>query len=435
MYISFAVFCVLNIVTAVFVDYANKICVDEEVKKHAKLISDLSDIFNEADENGEGTLDLQEFEKYLAQANVQSYFRRIDLDTEAIGARNLFTLLDFASKGEIDVACFTQGISRLKGHAKSFDMYRLHQEVMRLDYKVDRLLEFADNMPSNDLSNLSNIIEEAAQSFFEGSKPSRGTTKANALSLGRASGNEQASTGKGSRETSADIEPKVNRLITFADDEDKLTSVDSISHAKRASILKEPTSQLPKEGTAVPELQESTSHLAGRPEVDENAKHHEAAEAERGVNTSVNKTSSRMSQLSKAVHDAGVASSSLAIAKLPRSKTVTGKPKKKSESEKKKASAKKAASHTALSVPPSSASNAAGPHDPAGQANQEPVDASPSPESPRYLQSSASSSSLGGHKNTGWLSHSQSAVESIAEEDEQHEIGSVSLSRQPCQYR
>lgn len=144
IYVAFAVFCVLNIVTAVFVDHANSICQDEAMKTHKKLALELRKVFLLADKDGDGIMNFIEFEAILGMPQVQHHLRRLDLDVESIGPKQLFDLLDLEDAGEIDVDTFTKGVMKLRGRAKSFDMYRLQGELSMMDDKLHRLVVFLE---------------------------------------------------------------------------------------------------------------------------------------------------------------------------------------------------------------------------------------------------------------------------------------------------
>lgn len=137
MYVAFAVFCVLNIVTAVFVDHANSICQDEDLRMHRKLVKEINSIFTLADQDGDGRLAFEEFQDIISKEQVQVYLRKLDLDVETIGAKNLFDLLDLEKRGEIDVETFIRGVVRLKGKAKSFDMYSVQETISLLHDKIE----------------------------------------------------------------------------------------------------------------------------------------------------------------------------------------------------------------------------------------------------------------------------------------------------------
>ena len=127
----------MNIVTAVFVDQANKICGDEEQKSHRKYIAEIEKHFHRADANHSDSLSIDEFETYLADKQVRSYFRLLDLDVEIIGVRNLFNLLDFEGTGEISASSFTLAMTKIKGYAKAFDMCMMHREIAMVRKVLD----------------------------------------------------------------------------------------------------------------------------------------------------------------------------------------------------------------------------------------------------------------------------------------------------------
>eukprot|EP00746_Dinoflagellata_sp_MGD_P080637 gnl/MRDRNA2_/MRDRNA2_32170_c0_seq1.p1 gnl/MRDRNA2_/MRDRNA2_32170_c0~~gnl/MRDRNA2_/MRDRNA2_32170_c0_seq1.p1 ORF type:complete len:571 (+),score=75.89 gnl/MRDRNA2_/MRDRNA2_32170_c0_seq1:119-1714(+) len=72
-YVSFSVFCVLNIIAAVFVQQSNKICsqdkeniVLEEIEARKRFHDEVAGIFNEADQNKTGTIDRRTFAKHFS---------------------------------------------------------------------------------------------------------------------------------------------------------------------------------------------------------------------------------------------------------------------------------------------------------------------------------------------------------------------------------
>eukprot|EP00928_Gymnodinium_smaydae_P008432 TRINITY_DN13079_c1_g1_i1.p1 TRINITY_DN13079_c1_g1~~TRINITY_DN13079_c1_g1_i1.p1 ORF type:complete len:115 (-),score=23.44 TRINITY_DN13079_c1_g1_i1:209-553(-) len=94
MYISLIVYCVLNVVTAVFVENSKDMCSDEEVRRHERFRDEIQEIFEHADNNQNGAVDIEEFEKVCEDKRIRSWWRQLDLDIDAIGAHELFTLLD-----------------------------------------------------------------------------------------------------------------------------------------------------------------------------------------------------------------------------------------------------------------------------------------------------------------------------------------------------
>merc|ERR1719424_2551699 len=84
-------------------------------------------LFIEMDENEEGTINLEEFEKKLADDRVIAYFNAMKLDVSE--ACVLFRLLDYDQSGEIGIEEFLEGCYRFQGESRSLDMKIMQYEV------------------------------------------------------------------------------------------------------------------------------------------------------------------------------------------------------------------------------------------------------------------------------------------------------------------
>merc|ERR1719235_461282 len=89
LYVAFAIFCVLNIVTGVFVENANKITfadtqtrVMEEIASHQEKLTEIQRVFQMFDHDESGGIDLEEFTSTADDVTVQAYFRKIGLNVE-----------------------------------------------------------------------------------------------------------------------------------------------------------------------------------------------------------------------------------------------------------------------------------------------------------------------------------------------------------------
>jgi hypothetical protein len=125
-------FAVLNIVTGVFVDSAmransdnRQLVVHEELDAKNKMLKNLRRLFEEMDENGDGTISMDEFCARLNDERVVAYFQALKLDIHDTKA--VFHLLDMDASQEVDVSEFLDGCYQLQGEAKSVDT-----KVMRL---------------------------------------------------------------------------------------------------------------------------------------------------------------------------------------------------------------------------------------------------------------------------------------------------------------
>lgn len=147
LYIAFAVFAVLNVVTGVFVDNAIKanqqdadVVIMEQTDARRKHVEQVKSVFKRADRDGSGVLDWEEFQRHLDNPYVQAYFRQLDLDIEGNGAHSLFMMLDFDGSGTIDVEEFVFGCGQLKGNARSLDLARMGHSQRQLSNKLISLV-------------------------------------------------------------------------------------------------------------------------------------------------------------------------------------------------------------------------------------------------------------------------------------------------------
>jgi hypothetical protein len=142
LFITVTVFCVLNIVTAAFVEAAARKSKEEEanalehIAERKKLIKVITDIFERHDADKGGTLDWEEFASIMTDWRTRTAFTDIGLDVSFQQAKVLFKLFDWDGNGRIDVNEFAQGIHHLRGPARSLDVLR---HFMKLSKKIEKL--------------------------------------------------------------------------------------------------------------------------------------------------------------------------------------------------------------------------------------------------------------------------------------------------------
>jgi len=136
IYMSFTLFALMNVVTGVFCESAIRTA--EEDKKQV-LMQQMQTMFVEADDDGSGTISLEEFEGHLKDPQMLSYLKAIDVNPEE--ARHLFAILDTDGSGEIEAEVLVNGCLRLQGSAKAIELAAFMQE-----HKVghQRLMDHAD---------------------------------------------------------------------------------------------------------------------------------------------------------------------------------------------------------------------------------------------------------------------------------------------------
>merc|ERR1719174_1929741 len=115
------------------------------MQQKVEFMDTLQRVFMELDNDGSGTLTLDEFERQIQDESILTYLRALDLDIDQV--RILLPLLDVDQNGEVDIEEFITGCLRLKGGAKSLDM-------AILQYQIEWIL--------HNMSSLNNVITDLA---------------------------------------------------------------------------------------------------------------------------------------------------------------------------------------------------------------------------------------------------------------------------------
>jgi len=120
VYIAFAGLVMLNLVTGVFVEGAQRLIQEEQ---DAELVRHVRKLFNLTDVDSSGEITIDEFESQLEQPKFADFLRNVELQN--LEGSSLFQLLDTDRSGQIDVDEFVQGCMRLRGPARSVDLNAL----------------------------------------------------------------------------------------------------------------------------------------------------------------------------------------------------------------------------------------------------------------------------------------------------------------------
>mmetsp|Transcript_14117 Transcript_14117/g.33529 ORF Transcript_14117/g.33529 Transcript_14117/m.33529 type:complete len:671 (+) Transcript_14117:63-2075(+) len=148
-YIGFCLVGLLNVVTGIFVDSAVTTRTEDEVvdsyREDLQRTSDeVKRIFHSADISSNGKLTLEAFSNCLKQnAWVAAYFAGLDIGADDAGT--IFTLMDTNNSGDITVEEFVQGTMKLKGHAKSVDIFAIMFDLTRLGLQVQKLCSLVED--------------------------------------------------------------------------------------------------------------------------------------------------------------------------------------------------------------------------------------------------------------------------------------------------
>merc|ERR550532_573823 len=157
LYIIFTMLAVLNIITGVFVDNAVEIgktqrdfMVQKEMELKESYIKEIKKLFSSMDADNSNTLNKHEVQKYFEDKSVQSYFQALGLDPH--DSERLFNLLDGDESGDVCIDEFVDGCLRLKGQARSIDLYALLVQSGRVEKKLAELTDAVDQVRSGNLT-------------------------------------------------------------------------------------------------------------------------------------------------------------------------------------------------------------------------------------------------------------------------------------------
>eukprot|EP00931_Biecheleriopsis_adriatica_P017694 TRINITY_DN12595_c0_g2_i1.p1 TRINITY_DN12595_c0_g2~~TRINITY_DN12595_c0_g2_i1.p1 ORF type:complete len:621 (+),score=147.68 TRINITY_DN12595_c0_g2_i1:41-1903(+) len=155
-------FAVLNVVNAVFVQQTLKVAhSDEELafkvreKEKRKYSSMLKRVFMLADESGDGFVTFDEFSALLDSPKLRFWMGELELEYHDM--MGLFELLDDGD-GQISLDEFMEGALRLKGQAKSADVWRLE---MKLELLLKEVLQMTSSGRSRKSDSVGNLLKRS----------------------------------------------------------------------------------------------------------------------------------------------------------------------------------------------------------------------------------------------------------------------------------
>jgi len=158
VYISFMVFGVTNVLTAIFVESASQVAsidqdlaIQDQLRRDKSTINRIKTMFIEADKDGSGLITLGELERLLDDPKYIWAMRLIGVDVSE--SKGLFRLLDVNEMEAVNIDEFVTGMMRLKGGAKGVDLATLIYDHKRmysslqagLDAISARLVDFHAN--------------------------------------------------------------------------------------------------------------------------------------------------------------------------------------------------------------------------------------------------------------------------------------------------
>mmetsp|Transcript_5752 Transcript_5752/g.10355 ORF Transcript_5752/g.10355 Transcript_5752/m.10355 type:complete len:762 (-) Transcript_5752:111-2396(-) len=165
-FITFSIFALLNVVAAVFVETAmqrsqndRELLVQQEIEQKLEFVDTMQRVFEELDQDGNGSLTLEEFEAQLDDDHILSFMSTLELDIDQV--RTLVTLLDKDGSGTVEIEEFIEGCLKLKGGAKSLDMAILQFQV---EYILTNLTNLSKALLPEDRQIMASPLLEAKNS-------------------------------------------------------------------------------------------------------------------------------------------------------------------------------------------------------------------------------------------------------------------------------
>eukprot|EP00929_Paragymnodinium_shiwhaense_P028011 TRINITY_DN16315_c0_g1_i3.p1 TRINITY_DN16315_c0_g1~~TRINITY_DN16315_c0_g1_i3.p1 ORF type:complete len:592 (-),score=102.36 TRINITY_DN16315_c0_g1_i3:47-1822(-) len=146
IFICFTIFAMLNVVTGFFCEDAAASAardrddiVQEQMRDKEQYIRKFRDVFSEIDQDGSGSMTLDELNAHIEDEHLQAYFSHLQID--ASSAWEIFRLLDVDASGTISVEEFVWGCVKLRGFAKTLDVASINYDIERLRRKTFEKLE------------------------------------------------------------------------------------------------------------------------------------------------------------------------------------------------------------------------------------------------------------------------------------------------------
>lgn len=175
MFVLFTTYGILNLVVGVIVERIlamSKQNKDRDYKRHMRdrqvALSHLRAAFEYMDEDGSGTLTLDELMKALDNPEISSRLRMVGFPMD--DPEKIFMLLDVERSGELDLEQFLKGCTKMQGEAQSKDLLEVLVGVTQLGKQLDLLEEKVVIMHHKATqldSKTENIVRRATEMFSD----------------------------------------------------------------------------------------------------------------------------------------------------------------------------------------------------------------------------------------------------------------------------
>jgi len=154
VYVMLAVFVVLNVITAIFVDSAQRVSDDEatrildNIQRKSIWIRNAKELFKILDTHNEGVLHWSDIERLFTDERAQTCLQEFGIDLDFQSTQVLFTLFDSSGTGVISEDTFAKTLYRLQGGARSLDLCRIHNTVCSMHKSLKLANKRVDTLAS-----------------------------------------------------------------------------------------------------------------------------------------------------------------------------------------------------------------------------------------------------------------------------------------------
>lgn len=144
VYIGFFILVVLNTLTSIFlqstIEYSeqdHEMMIQRELEYKEDYVNLVSAFFDEIDDDGSGDLTLDEFRKHVGNAKLKAFATSMDIPID--DAEMFFRVLSNNGAVTVDIDTFVVGCIKLKGHARSVDLFGMYQMVKSVHRNLSQL--------------------------------------------------------------------------------------------------------------------------------------------------------------------------------------------------------------------------------------------------------------------------------------------------------
>lgn len=153
-FLSATSFSIMHVVVAIIVQntltHASHRNEEESSVKLAKendALVKIAQVFELADNDGNGEVTRQEFQTALKNPEVIGHLDKVSVDIRQ--AENLFDILDYDESGSLDAAEFVEGVMTARGEAESKDLLAVQCDLWKSEQRIQRkIASFGEEVQS-----------------------------------------------------------------------------------------------------------------------------------------------------------------------------------------------------------------------------------------------------------------------------------------------